>query len=324
MSIRDHRAEDIAAVRQAFRKQGENCRDLGSPFVGRLCDLFAERLEADGAVARKLLSWPLDGSDWLGAFPLRVIGALHGLVLEKKCPALTAVFPPFHHEKQADELWSAVHRAMVDHSNYILSRLDDAPQTNEVRRAAALLPGFLTVGSITDRPLILSELGASAGLNLCWDKFGYRLGELQWGDPASEIQLSPEWTGDSPPSVPLYVLDRAGCDLAPINPENEEECTRLMSYLWADQEDRMLRTQAALGIARREQIVVEKADIVDWLRFRLSGRMATGAVHVIYHSMVWFYLSKDAQRLGESLIRSAGKRATADTALAWLRLEADG
>lgn len=54
---------------------------MGSPFVARVCELFSERLQPDGAVAAKLLGWPGDGG-FSGALPLRVVGALHALVLE--------------------------------------------------------------------------------------------------------------------------------------------------------------------------------------------------------------------------------------------------
>ena len=70
-------------IKAAFRNQACNCRELGSPFVELLCLLFADRLEAEGIVAEKLLNWPSDGSVWMGAVPLRIVGALHSVVLEE-------------------------------------------------------------------------------------------------------------------------------------------------------------------------------------------------------------------------------------------------
>ena len=65
-----------------FRFQAGIARDLGSPFVARLCDLFAERLGTSGAVAARLAEWPSHESIAKLAVPLRVVGALHALVLE--------------------------------------------------------------------------------------------------------------------------------------------------------------------------------------------------------------------------------------------------
>jgi len=142
-------------MKDAFRKQANYCRELGSPFVERLCLLFAEKLEAEGVVTEKLLNWPMDDPEWLGSTPLRIVGSLHGLVLEERCAALANVFPPRHIDRDDGTIWSAVRQAMLDHADFIMPRLESAPQTNEVRRAAALLPGFLTIASITGLPLTL-------------------------------------------------------------------------------------------------------------------------------------------------------------------------
>jgi hypothetical protein len=44
-------------------------------------------------------------------------------------------------------------------------------QTNEVRRSAALIAGAKVALDHFQRPIVLSELGASAGLNLMWDHY---------------------------------------------------------------------------------------------------------------------------------------------------------
>ncbi len=46
-------------------------------------------------------------------------------------------------------------------------------QTNEVQRSWALLPAFLSLAD--GRPFDLLELGPSAGLNLLWDRYAYRV-----------------------------------------------------------------------------------------------------------------------------------------------------
>lgn len=57
-------------------------------------------------------------------------------------------------------------------------------QTNEVGRSALLLPAFVLVSRQAQRrPLHLVEIGASAGLNLLWDRYGYDYGDGQrYGD----------------------------------------------------------------------------------------------------------------------------------------------
>ncbi|MFV4649321.1 DUF2332 family protein, partial [Mycobacterium tuberculosis] len=93
----------------------------------------------------------------------------------------------------------------------------------------------------TGLPLRCLELGASAGLNMNWDRFGYRFGEgARWGDPAAAVQLSGEWEGCSPPTpAVLTVVERAGCDQNPIDVTDEDRAFRLQSYVWAGQALRM-------------------------------------------------------------------------------------
>ena len=52
-------------------------------------------------------------------------------------------------------------------------------QTNEVARAWALLPGLLSIGA---ERIDLVELGASAGLLLALDRYGYRYRAGEWGN----------------------------------------------------------------------------------------------------------------------------------------------
>ena len=98
---------------------------------------------------------------------------------------------------------------------------------------------------------------------------------------------------------------------------------RLFSYIWADQQDRLDRTAAALQMATESGLKVEKADAIDWLRKRLATPRP-GMTHVIYHTIAWQYLPPALKAEGEALIADAGTRATEAAPLARLQLEADG
>lgn len=305
-------------VRLAFETQASACRGLGSPFTARLCTLAGERLTASDFVGKTILSWGGDPSPGGDSVPLRLAGALHALVLSGNDRDLAAVYPP-HVTANDNNLWAAVENAFETHSTFILDRLKSAPQTNEVRRSAALLPSFLTISSLLRKPLILSEVGASAGLNLQWDRYDYRLGDRTWIMQPSPVLIAPEWCGPPPPKVLVHVESRAGCDLNPLNPARDDDVLRLLSYIWADQQDRLERTRFALSIAAANRQVVEKADAVDWLQQRL-GPVHEGHAHVIYHTIAWQYLPKPLQEKGEALIVAAGERATSNAPLARWRL----
>ncbi len=308
-----------AAIREVFREQARSCAKMGSPFTARVCALLAERMAVGGAVADRVLGWPGDASYQGATVALRLTGGLHGLVLERTDPALAAVYPP--NEVDDAALWTAISAALVRHADYLLSRLDGPPQTNEPQRSAALCAGFLTVAErVGGLPLVTSELGASAGLNLSWDRFAYRLGGATWGDPVAPVRLQPDWQGPPPPLPSIRVAARAGCDIAPLDATTPEGRLRLLSFVWPDQTARFARTAAAIEVARAAGIRVEPADAADWLARRLAVPHP-GHAHVVYHSIIWTYLPPATQARITGLLAEAGARAPSDAPLAWLRLE---
>lgn len=312
-----------AAVRDAFRRQAAVCAELGSPFTARLCALAAERLAPGGVVADRLLGWPGDPSNRADALPLRFAGALHALALAGDAD-LATVYPPQAPTDAA--LWQAVAAAMTRAAGFVDARLDGPPQTNEPQRSNALAPGCLAVAAETGLPLALSEIGASAGLNLIWDRYAFRFGPAAWGDPEAPVRLAPAWSGPAPvtPDLPpgAIVAERAGCDRAPLDVSDPATELRLLSFVWADQSDRLARLRAALALARTDPPALAQADAADWVEARFAAPRA-GRAHVLMHSIVWQYLPPATRARIAAAIAAAGSRATAAAPVAWLRLEAD-
>ncbi len=307
-------------VRESFERQARACEMLGSPFTARLCRMAAAKLSTSGVVGRAILEWPGDASGGCDALPLRLAGVLHALVLFGESADLQAVYPP--HDVADDALWRAMDAAMNRHQKFVLEGLKSAPQTNEIRRSCVLLPGLLTIAALFDKPLDLFEIGASAGLNLQWDRYRYRLGTLDWGDPASPVQLAPDWEGPNPPLPDIRVRHRLGCDLNPLDPTSPDDRLRLMSYVWADQQERIERLRAAIALAAPAPPTVERKDALSWLP-EVLARPEEGAVRVLYHTVAWQYFPAEDQAKGETIIADAGSRATPDTPLARLAMEAD-
>ena len=289
--------------------------------MARLMALAAERLGPEGAVGQRIHAWAEDAS-WRGdVVPLRWAGGLHGLVLGGLDTDLAAAYPP--NTVDDAQLWAAVTQATARHEAAMLAALDSAPQTNEVRRSAALAPGFLSLAARYQRPLVLSEIGASAGLNLCWDRYRYCLGDAVFGPADSTVLLQPEWQGTPPPLTPVETIARAGCDLNPLDVTDPQDVLRLLSYIWPDQTERLSRTRAAVAIAQQVRPKVDRADAADWLSDRLETRHR-GAVHAVYHSIAWQYFPQPVKDHCTEVIEAAGAHATPDAPLAWLSMEADG
>jgi hypothetical protein len=214
----------------------------------------------------------------------------------------------------------AVEAAFVTHENHIQEWLAQPPQTNEVRRSAAIMPACLHLQEQFDQPLVLSELGASAGLNLNWERFHLSIGGASFGETTSSVQLSPDWSGQTPPQITPRVIDRAGCDLNPL--DATKDTLPLLAYLWPDQINRIARTRAAIAIMQDHPVTVDRSDALAWLEKRLSKKY-NGAVHVIYHTVAWQYFPTKTQEACKRLIYAAGNAATVDAPIAWVSMEAD-
>ncbi len=311
-----------AAVRTAFRDQAEACRRLGSPFTARLCALCAERLDpAQGRAAARVLAWPDDPSARGAAVPLRFAGALHALVLSGRAPELAAVYPPAAPDDDA-ALWRALLDALAAHDGFVHDWLDSPPQTNEVQRASALFAGLAQVAAQVRKPLVLSEIGSSAGLNLNLDRYAYRLGGRTLGRADSPVRLEPEWQGPAPPGAPVTVAERAGCDLNPLDATDPEHALRLAAFVWPDQGARLARLRAALEIAAAHPPPLARADAVDWIAARLATARP-GHCHVILHSIALQYLPPVARAAVTAEIQRALHAAPPEAPVAWLRMEGD-
>ncbi|MCW1933458.1 DUF2332 domain-containing protein [Pararhodobacter zhoushanensis] len=303
-------------LRHALRQQADACAGLGSPFMAQLCTLLAERLEPDTALTRRLFDWPGDLTSNAASVSLRLAGALHALVLQGHA-GLAAVYPP--NACDDDTLWQAVHAALASDAAFIDGFIDSAPQTNEVRRSAVLIATGHWLAARYPLPLVFSELGASAGLNLNWDRFALDLGTTTLGPTDPALTLTPDWRGPHPAPSTVRVTERAGVDLNPIDLTDPAQRLRLLAYLWPDQPHRKALTEAAIAASPPRPA---KADAIDWLEPRLTPR--PGQLHLIWSTIAWQYFPAAVQARGTALIAAAGATATPDAPLAWLSYEADG
>ncbi len=311
-------------VIESFRKQVGWCERLNSPFTARLLQAASGDLEHGGPLADLIGEWP--GDPVADALPLRVAGALHALALAGRDPDLAALYPPATADPDAQELWNPAAAAIATHRAFVVDWLTSPPQTNEVGRSAVLLGGFLEIASQTGRPLRLLEIGASAGLNLAWDRYHYRLGDAVWGDPTSLVSLAPNWSGPLPvPDTQVQIAERLACDRAPIRLDDPDQRLRLRAFVWADQRERLVLLENAMTVAQDLPVAVETADAAVWLEARLK-EPAPGVATVVYHSVVWQYLALETQARATAAITAAGAAATPDAPVAWLRFEllADG
>lgn len=310
------------AVRAAFAQQAEWCVKLGSPLTAMVCDVLGQDLDRTTAVGERALDWPGIPDSNNDALPLRLTGALHGLVREGKLPELAACYPP-HPLPDRDRLRRALRNSLLSRPDELTNWLDRAPQTNEVGRSAALMAGLLTIAArYPDRRFALFEVGASAGLNLLLDRYRFRLGDTEAGDPASPLLLVPEWEGRSPPPDQVTIASRRGVDLHPLDLGLAEHRERLLAYVWPDQAARLAALRTALDLAEQAPPAIDRGDAADWTEQHF-GLGEPGVIPVLTHTIAFHYFPAETQtRIANHLAR-LGATATPEQPIAWLRYEFD-
>ena len=191
-------------------------------------------------------------------------------------------------------------------------------QTNSVRRCAALLPGIVHVSRLAGgRPLALVEIGTSAGLNLCPDRYRYDYGvHGRFGPADSPITIESEIRGDLVPPFPddmPAVASRTGLDLNPLDPGDPTDLHTLRAFIWPEHADRHRLVERAAGVVRAESPTLVEGDAIETLPEVLSSIPVETPV-CLFDTQVRYQLRDDQIERLNAIVRDAG----ADRELYWL------
>jgi hypothetical protein len=293
----------IETLAGRLRWQARGCEVLGSPFYARLLQSAAADLEAGGAVWDVLRGFELE--DRGSAIALRLLAPVHRKVLAGGLPQLDRHYPSTGGDGDATLAWAWFREFLEGNVAWMRNELQRSCQTNEVGRSAALLGGFLEVAHRTRKPLRILELGASAGLNLRWDRYFYQSAHGTWGDESSPVHFTHSFEVPPPLNRSADVVERKGCDLNPIDPTSEDGALTLRSFIWADQLARLSQLDGAIEVAARLPVEVERIGAADFLERELATRRDDVAT-VVYHSVFIQYVTEaERERIG-ALIAGAG------------------
>jgi hypothetical protein len=194
-------------------------------------------------------------------------------------------------------------------------------QTNEAGRGATLLPALSRI----DGPLALIEVGASAGLCLCPDRYSYRYTITEAADsatstlttdrdPARTVRLDPpsgpspvlidcELTNASAPRGLPDVAWRAGIDLNPIDVTDASEREWLRSLVWPEHDVRRERLIAAAALVAEDPPRLVRGDLLETIE-ALLAEVPAGTQPVVFHSAVLAYVGAEARAEFASRMRS--------------------
>jgi hypothetical protein len=201
-------------------------------------------------------------------------------------------------------------RAVLREHGDVVSRFltQQTVQTNEVQRCWMLLPCFLELARrARAKTLDLLELGASAGLNLSWDRYRYVYAAGVWGEADAGLELR----GDERRPVPTEVLGetprvrtRLGIDLAPLDVSAAETELLLKSFVWPDQQWRLDQLDAALAVARDARPTLVQGDLFELLPNALAERR-DDALTLVWQTAVLQYFPHARRREAVEMIASA-------------------
>lgn len=272
----------------------------GSHLYAVLERAMADDWETGGPVREICRDW--EDAPRSAVVELRLLAGVFRLVLTGRAPELLPYYPCLGGQAPASEAWPLVRRTLEAHIDELSDALQVAPQTNEVGRSAALLVGMFSAVSSTGLQTVrLLELGASGGLNLLLDHFRFESPGWSFGPESSPLVLRDSVVGDVTP-VPFNIAERRGCDLEPVDATSADGQLRLRSFIWPFHPDRHARLAAALEIAARHPVTVDRAGAGEWLEHQLGHDVDDDVVTVVWQSITEQYWSpEETQRVRRAL-----------------------
>jgi hypothetical protein len=246
----------------------------------------------------------------------KLLAFLEGLPVDRRQPNLffaavrhVAGLPAdVHALEEAVELWGAPIAATMQ------SR---TTQTNEPGRCAVLLPVLAGL----PQPLAILEVGASAGLCLLLDRYGYDYGRHRIEASQETRALAPIFPCTADDLTPLptnlpSVAWRQGLDINPLSVASKHQMDWLETLVWPEQSARLERLKAAIEVARQWPADVVRGDLLRDVAMALDAA-PDGMTRVVFHTAVLGYVSSQTDR-------DAFARAVREVGAIWISNEPPG
>lgn len=257
--------------------------------------------------------------------PNLFLGAVHFLLLRGVQHPLATFYPSLSPAPSASaDPYPSFRAFCLEHREDILELISNRlVQTNEVRRCGCLLPAFTHVApQAGGRPWAMVEIGASAGLNLLWDRYGYDYGiGRRYGNPRSPVQIVCGLRGDR--HLPLtavwpVVAMRVGLDLNPIDVRDPDAALWLRALVWPDEVGRAELLQQAVQVAQQDPPRLLAGDALDILPEVLATIPPDQAVCVFHTHTINQFPPEARARLSTLLAKHAFGRKLYRVAIEWL------
>ncbi len=249
--------------------------------------------------------------------PVALFAAVHDRLLAEPGQELAAWYPNLTVHPRTDDPVPAFAAFCRAHRDELIGLVAGRfPQTNEIGRRALLLVGLADV-AWRFGPLAHLDVGASAGLNLLIEHYGYDYSGHRLGGDRLVLRCEVRGTGALPDAIPSFTTHQ-GLDADPVDLADADQVRWLEACVWPDQTDRFERLRTAVAIAREQGIRVRRGDAVADLDAALDA-LGTDGHPVVTTSWVRSYLSERHRADFVAALDERGQRRD----LSWVYLEAE-
>ena len=268
-------AGDVAKLQHRFGEFAASYPEL------RLYSAVCRQVAADPESA-VLLAEAGPGQDR----PVLWLAALHDLVLRDPGVPAARWYPSVvgRYRVPDGDPWPDVRRTVLDHEAELRAVIATrSTQTNEVNRSVYLAPALaLATADPSERPVVIVEMGASAGLLLGLDRYHVELTgppDLVLGDPSSTVRCGGTDRSERrlvtrrPPPVLPPVAARRGVDRHPVDLRDATAVRWLEACLWPDVPGRVERFRSAVDQQSKDPPSVVAGDMVDDLATVVDGAL---------------------------------------------------
>lgn len=184
-------------------------------------------------------------------------------------------------------------------------------QTNAPGRGTAIRLAMHEIADRVDGPVTFLEIGASAGIQLRFDRWAVETGGRRFGPADAPLTVRTQWRADGPPPdldrIPP-IRDRLGVDLHPVDVTDPEERLWLQALVWPEHRDRFAELATALDAVAADPPTIVPGDAIDVLPRLDALELADDAPLVVFHSMVRMHVPPERRDAFDAAIASLGGR----------------
>ena len=257
--------------------------------------------------------------------PNMLFGAVQYLLLQGAEHPLAAHYPVLAGPERASGGSFPLFRAFcLEHRECVAELIEThRTQTQVVRRCTCLLPVLALVYREAAAPLALIDVGASAGLNLNFDRYAYRYLRagrevLRWGRDAARVELEADLRGPGTlpePPLEIPVASRDGIDVNPIDLADPDELLWLRALIWPEHMERHGQLVDAAAELKASPIRLHRGDATRDLPHLLE-RVPAEVALVVYSTIALYQIPREGRRrIAEALAECSRGRPVWQVAL---------